>query len=260
MSSEMRQPSIDIEVAGVSVAYAGRTVLRDVNMTLGGGRITAIIGPSGCGKSSFLAAINRLTDLTPGCDVSGSITIDGVDVRDWPDITLLRRKVAMIFQRPNPFPLSVKRNLELPLLDLGCADVGEREGRIEKALREVGLWNEVADRLASPARELSGGQQQRLCMARALILEPHVLLFDEPCSALDPIAGGVIEELISGFAGCCTVVIVTHNLAQARRIADDAAFFWYDDAGYLEETGPAEQLFTAPGSQLTRDYLDGAAG
>ncbi len=167
----------------------------------------------------------------------------------------------MICQRPNPFPLSIRRNLELPLREHGVSGAEERARRMELALRDVGLWNEVKDRLEGPALSLSGGQQQRLCLARALALEPRALLLDEPCSALDPISSGVVEELIAGLKGRCTMVIATHNLAQARRIADDVAFFWTQDGrGCLVESGPVSQIFEAPHHPLTAAYVRGLKG
>jgi phosphate transport system ATP-binding protein len=177
------------------------------------------------------------------------------------DLLALRCKVGMICQRPNPFPLSIRRNLDIPLREHGMRDPAERAERIERALRDVGLWAEVKDRLEELAQDLSGGQQQRLCLARALALEPQVILLDEPCSALDPISSGVIEELIGGLRGRCTIVIVTHNLAQARRLADHVGFFWVDGgSGVLVESGPAAQIFEAPQHPLTAAYMKGLKG
>jgi phosphate transport system ATP-binding protein len=246
----------------LSVAYGGRTVLRDVSLTLPEGRVTALIGPSGCGKTSFLSCFNRMTDLIPGCRVTGRATLDGDDIfAPGTDVVALRRRVGMIFQQPNPFPLSIRRNLELPLRELGVRKRAELDEIVETVLAGVGLWDEVKDRLERPAQALSGGQQQRLCVARALALEPEVLLCDEPCSALDPISSGVVEDLIAGLRGRYTVVIVTHNLAQARRIADHAAFFWLrDGCGRLIEDAPAERLFAEPRDELTAAYVRGARG
>ena len=254
-------PATCIETTNVTISYGPTTVLHDVSLSLPTHQVTAIIGPSGCGKSSFLSAMNRLTDLIPGCVVDGTIQLDGMNIRNpQVDVMSLRRRVGMIFQRPNPFPLSIARNLDLPLADHGISSRSERADRVEHALRDVGLWDEVADRLDAPAQSLSGGQQQRLCIARALVLNPQVLLFDEPCSALDPIAGRVVEELIASLRDRCTVVIVTHNLGQAHRIADRVAFFWYDSAGYLAETAATNDLFDNPQNPLTRDYLQGVKG
>src|SRR5690606_258026 len=190
------------------------------------GCITAIVGPSGCGKSSFLMSLNRLTDLIPGCQVSGTLHLNELDVlAPTTDLLHLRRMVGMIFQKPVVFPLSIWKNMALPLYEHGMRDRPRLTSAIEESLQEVGLWAEVKDRLNDPAYALSGGQQQRLCLARALVLSPDILLLDEPCSALDPISSGIVEDFIAGLRGKYTVVIVTHNLAQARRLADYIAFF-----------------------------------
>ena len=251
-----------IRTCCLSVHYAGKTALRDVELEIAEGAVTAVIGPSGCGKSSFLASLNRLTDLVPGCTVTGAVRFDGQDVTESScDVVALRRRVGMIFQKPNPFALSIRRNLEMPLREIGVRSRSERRVLAEQALHDVGLWNEVKDRLDHPALELSGGQQQRLCIARALALGPKVLLLDEPCSALDPIASGVVEDLIASLRGRVTLVVVTHNLAQARRIADDTAVFWVrDGAGAMIEAGPTERVFERPQEPETRDYVGGARG
>ena len=246
----------------VSLHYGRKAAFLDVSLGVPRGCITAIIGPSGCGKSSFLTSLNRLSDLVPRCRVTGRVTIGGVEVLDpSTDVIALRRRVGMIFQRPSPFPLSIRRNLELPLKEHGVRGRQDLDAVVERALRGVGLWEEVRDRLEAPALELSGGQQQRLCLARALALEPEVVLLDEPCSALDPIASGVVEDLIASLRGRYTVVIVTHNLAQARRLADRVAFFWVrDGAGRLIEEGTAEQVLAAPRDELTAAYVRGVRG
>jgi phosphate transport system ATP-binding protein len=251
-----------IDIADLSVSYGGRPALRGVTLPVRAGAITAIVGPSGCGKSTLLAALNRMTDLAPGCVVSGRILLDGRDVRDpGTDVIALRRRVGMIFQRPNPFPLSIRRNLTFPLEHHGLRDRAGREAAAEAVLRRVGLWEDVKDRLDAPALQLSGGQQQRLCLARALALDPEVLLMDEPCSALDPIASGVVEDLVVSLRGDYTVVIVTHNLAQARRGADDVAVFWVQDGvGTLIEHGPVGSTFEAPRHELTAAYVRGMRG
>jgi len=251
-----------IRAERVSVRYGTTTAFEDVSLEIQGGTLTAIVGPSGCGKTSFLCCINRLIDLTEGSAVSGQLTVGGESVLAWGiDLLALRREVGMISQRPNPFPLSIWRNLELPLREHGVGDRTERQQRIEQALKEVGLWDEVKDRLNRSALALSGGQQQRLCIARALVLRPRVLLLDEPCSALDPISSGVVEEHITRLRGRCTIVIVTHNLAQARRMADETAVFWTRDGrGYLLESGPTEQIFASPRSPLTAAYIQGLRG
>ncbi len=250
-----------IRFEDVSLAYGNQRVLQDVSLTINRGCITALIGPSGCGKTSLLSSLNRLTDLIPGCRVEGRIAIGDVDVRAAAtDAITLRRRVGMIFQKPNPFPLSIRRNLELPLKEHGVSR-RERTGIIKAALEDVGLWGEVKDRLDTPALQLSGGQQQRLCIARALALRPEILLLDEPCSALDPISSDVVEQLITSFRGRFTVVVVTHNLNQARRIADYAAFFWTTNGtGRLVEHGTSDQIFQTPQDKLTEAYVNGRAG
>ncbi|HQR70753.1 MAG TPA: phosphate ABC transporter ATP-binding protein [Burkholderiaceae bacterium] len=255
-------PSPLISIRNLAVAYSGNTVLDGVSLDIYKGCITALIGPSGCGKTSLLSVLNRLTDMVPGATVRGSVRVDGLDVLEpQHDLMALRRRIGMIFQRPNPFPLSIRRNLELPLREHGVRVRHQLDQRIEVALRDVGLWDEVSGRLDSPALALSGGQQQRLCIARALVLEPSVLLMDEPCSALDPIASGVVEDLIQRLRGRYTVVIVTHNLAQARRIANYAAFFWMKErVGQLIEFGRCRTLFEAPTHDLTAAYVSGARG
>lgn len=246
---------------GLEIAYGDNVALRGVDLGFARGEITAIIGPSGCGKSSLLASLNRLTDLVPGCRVGGRITLDGQDLHaPGYDLIALRRRIGMIFQKPNPFPMSIRRNLDLPLREHGMAR-RERRDAIERVLREVGLWEEVAQRLDAPALALSGGQQQRLCLARALVLAPEILLMDEPCSALDPVASARVERLIAGLRGRYTVVVVTHNLAQARRIADTTALLWLrDGVGHLVERGPTERLFTVPTDPLTAAYVQGRSG
>lgn len=255
-------PQAHLAIAGLSVCYGSKLVLAGVSLEIQRGCITALIGPSGCGKTSFLSSLNRMADMVPGCQVTGSITLDGEEVlAPATDVLMLRRRIGMIFQRPNPFPLSIRRNLDMPLQEHGFKDKADRARRIEQALRDVGLWQEVSDRLDAPALGLSGGQQQRLCIARALVLEPEILLMDEPCSALDPISSGVVEDLIQRLGGRYTVVIVTHNLAQARRIANYTAFFWMQNqVGQLIEFGACQQLFDAPADALTAAYINGTRG
>lgn len=252
-----------VHVEDLSVDYSGRPALRDITMPIATGTITAIVGPSGCGKSTFLACLNRMTDLTPGCTVKGSIRIGGSDILALPqgDLIALRRRVGMIFQRANLFPLSIAENIAFPLRHHGVRDQRALDAAVMNVLQSVGLWHEVKDRLDKPALALSGGQQQRLCLARALALEPEVILLDEPCSALDPISSGIVEDLIASLAGRYTVVIVTHNLAQARRIADHLAIFWVEDgSGRLIEHGPAASVFSAPGNPVSEMYISGARG
>lgn len=251
-----------IDVADLSVSYHGKLVLSDVSIPIHRGCITALIGPSGCGKSSFLSTLSRMSDLIPGCKVSGKVSLQGQDIyARGVDVLGLRREVGMIFQRPNPFPLSIRANIAMPLREHGVTKRSELNERVCQALQDVGLWQEVHDRLDTSALALSGGQQQRLCIARALALRPSVLLMDEPCSALDPISSRVIEELILRLTPRYTVVIVTHNLAQAKRISDFAAMFWTrGHIGTVIEFGQAEQVFGAPHHELTAAYISGAQG
>jgi phosphate transport system ATP-binding protein len=242
-----------ISVEKLSLRYGPKPAFEGVTLDVPAGKISAIVGPSGCGKTSFLHCLNRLTEMIPGTSLSGVVRLAGQDVAAL-DVVALRRRVGMIFQKPNPFPLSIRRNLELPLREHGVKDV---DPVIERAFRDVGLWDEVKDRLAAPATSLSGGQQQRLAIARALALAPEVLLLDEPCSALDPISSGVVEDLIKSLRPRITQVVVTHNLAQARRIADQVAVFW---SGRLLESGPADRVFGAPKDPLTAAYVNGTRG
>ena len=255
------EPQPLIEVENFSLRYGAQTALENITLDIYRGCITALIGPSGCGKTSFLSSINRLTDLIPGCRIAGRIRIDDCDIHDPAcDVQALRRKIGMVFQKPTPFPLSIHRNIELPLREHGITRRAETMS-LSNVLQDVGLWEEVHDRLHSSALSLSGGQQQRLCIARALALNPQILLMDEPCSALDPIASGVVEDLISRLCGRYTIVIVTHNLAQARRIANYAAFFWTKNhAGRLVEFGHCRQIFESPAHELTAAYINGARG
>jgi phosphate transport system ATP-binding protein len=255
-------PAPHLQIERLSVGYGARWVLRDVSFDIEAGGITALMGPSGCGKSSLLLALNRITDLIRQARVRGRVVFDGQDIlQPGIDLQRLRQRMGMVFQRPNPFPLSVWRNLELPLRAKGISRRDELSHRIENGLQQVGLWSEVRDRLHAPALNLSGGQQQRLCVARALVLEPEVLLMDEPCSSLDPLSSAVVEELILSPRGRYTVLIVTHHLAQAKRMAEQAAFFWTKDGvGRLIEFGPTQQMFSSPKDALTAAYVSGRQG
>ncbi len=251
-----------IHTEQLSLHYGEKPVFADVTLPIHAGCITALVGPSGCGKTSFLSCLNRLTDLISRCRVSGRIRMDSLDVLDPKiDAIALRRRVGMIFQKPNPFPLSIWKNLASPLHEHGVRNREQVDRIVETTLQDVGLWDEVKDRLNTSALSLSGGQQQRLCIARALVLEPEVLLLDEPCSALDPISSGVVEDLIANLRGRYTQLIVTHNLAQARRIADYAALFWVQDGvGRLIEYGTVQEIFETPKEALTAAYVNGIRG
>jgi phosphate transport system ATP-binding protein len=266
-----RLPQPFIQTEQLCLHYGEKPVFKDVTIPINAGCITALIGPSGCGKTSFLSCLNRLTDLIPRCRVSGRIRIGEVDVLERKINAnspagiafgiALRRRVGTIFQKPNPFPLSIWKNLALPLREHGVRNREQIDRIIETTLQDVGLWDEVKDRLNTPALSLSGGQQQRLCIARALVLKPEALLLDEPCSALDPISSGVVEDLIASLRGRYTILIVTHNLAQARRIADCAALFWVQDGvGRSIEYGDVVQIFENPQSELTAAYVNGIRG
>lgn len=251
-----------LEAERLTLRYGAKAAFEDVSLPIAEGRVTAIIGPSGCGKTSFISTLNRLIDLIPGAQATGRVLLRGVDILGpGVDVIELRRRVGMVFQKPNPFPLSVRRNIELPLREHGVRKGHVLDEIVEGVLRDVGLWEEVKDRLNGPALALSGGQQQRLTIARALALRPEMVLFDEPCGALDPISSGVVEDLIVSLRDRYTMVVVTHNLAQARRIADHVGVFWLQDgAGRLIEFGPAAQVFEAPRHALTAAYVRGERG
>jgi phosphate transport system ATP-binding protein len=237
--------------------YGTKKAIDDISLEMAERSITAIIGPSGSGKSSFLSCLNRLTDLNEECQVTGQVWLQDKEILSKSmEVLELRRRVGMLFQTPNPFPFSIWRNLELPLRHHGVRDKDIIANKIEKVLRDVWLWDEVSARLDKSAQLLSGGQQQRLCLARTLILDPEVILMDEPCSALDPISSDHVEELITHMRSTHTVVVVTHNLAQAYRIADKVAFFWNQDhKGRLIEYGPVEQIFKHPHNEQTAAYV-----
>ncbi len=250
------------KVSDLSVHFGAKVALSSVSLDIAGRAVTTIIGPSGCGKSTFLHCLNQLSVAISSCRVRGKILFRSEDILSPTcDDIQLRRRIGLIFQRPNPFPMSIRRNLELPLREHGLRDRTKIEEAIENALTAVGLWAEVKDRLNGPAQLLSGGQQQRLCIARALVLNPEALLMDEPCSALDPIATSVIEELISSLRERLTIVIVTHNLRQAERIGDDVALFWSTNGtGGLIESGSVDQVFESPKHELAKLYVSGRIG
>jgi len=246
-----------IEVHGLNAWFKANHALRDVSLSVPENTVLAIIGPSGCGKSTFVRCINRMHELVAGARQSGKVLVDGQDLHARRvDPVDLRRRVGMVFQRPNPFPtMSIFDNVVSGLKLNGIS--GDYQTLVEKSLRQAALWDEVKDRLHLSALSLSGGQQQRLCIARALAIEPEVLLMDEPASALDPIATAKIEELIRELRETLTIVIVTHNMQQAARVSDATAFFYM---GELIEHGPTEQIFTNPREPRTEDYVTGKFG
>lgn len=251
-----------LRTRGLQLCYGRNQVFKDINLSVPRVGITALVGPSGCGKTSFLSCLNRLVDLVPGAKVQGEVLLDGQDTLSGKvDLIALRRRVGMIFQQPNPFPMSIRKNLEVPLKEHGMRKRADREQAIEEGLTSVGLWDEVKDRLDGSALALSGGQKQRLCIARALVLKPEVLLMDEPCSALDPLATRVVENLIKGLRKRYSLVVVTHNLAQAKRIADRVAVFWpKGGVGQLVECGSANQVFEESCCPETIAYIHDSFG
>jgi phosphate transport system ATP-binding protein len=249
------------ELRELSCFYGSFRAVRDVNLRIAKNRITAIIGPSGCGKSTLLRSFNRMNDLVPSARVEGQILYHGVDLyADGVDPVEVRRRIGMVFQKPNPFPKSIYDNVAFGPRVGGYR--GDLRALVEESLRRAALWDEVKDKLKSPGTSLSGGQQQRLCIARAIAVEPEVILMDEPCSALDPIATLRIEELMKELRENYTIVIVTHNMQQAARASDTTVFLTMgeDRAGYLVETAPTEELFTRPRHELTEQYITGRFG
>jgi phosphate transport system ATP-binding protein len=242
----------------LSIAYGEKLAVNRVSISVGQGEVLALIGPSGCGKTTLLRSLNRLVDLTPAATRGGRILLDGEDVDSF-DVTRLRRRVGMLFQQPNPFPMSIFDNVAYGLRERGSKKPGKRELEpvVVEALQRAGLYEEVKDNLDHPALALSGGQQQRLCIARSLAVRPEVLLLDEPCSALDPISTATIEETVVALRSEVAIVIVTHNLQQAQRVADRVAFMYLGD---LIEYGEVDQVFSAPVAERTREYVSGGFG
>lgn len=253
-----------VSLTNVEAFYGTFRAVNNVSLEVQPRAVTALIGPSGCGKSTLLRTINRMHETLPGAKVQGSITLDGIDLYDRAvDAVRVRRVIGMVFQKPNPFPtMSIYENVAAGLRLLGRTPRSELDGVVEASLRRAALWDEVKDKLKQPGTSLSGGQQQRLCIARAVAVQPRVLLMDEPCSALDPVATLKIEDLIRELAAEYTIVIVTHNMQQASRVSDSTAFFSMDEnrAGYLVETGPTTTIFTAPKESLTESYVAGRFG
>jgi phosphate transport system ATP-binding protein len=243
----------------VNVHYGEKHALKDVDLEVGEHEVTSLIGPSGCGKSTFLRCLNRMNDTIDSCKVTGTITLDGSDIYDRNiDVVQVRARVGMVFQKPNPFPKSIYENVAYgPRLHGLARGKAELDDMVQSSLKKAGLWNEVQDRLDNPGTGLSGGQQQRLCIARAIAVQPEVILMDEPCSALDPIATAKIEELIDELRVHYTIVIVTHSMQQAARVSQRTAFF---HLGLLVEVGETHQIFTNPKDERTQGYITGRFG
>ncbi len=255
-AAEARPPAIVIE--DVNLSYGDNHVLHDIGMDIDDRRVTAFIGPSGCGKSTLLRCLNRMNDLIDNVHISGTIEVKGLDINSAEtDVIEVRRRIGMVFQKSNPFPKSIFENVVYGLRIAGIKDKGLLDEACEKSLRGAAQWDEFKDRLDESGLGLSGGQMQRLCIARAIAVEPEIILMDEPCSALDPIATLKVEELIYSLKDRFTIVIVTHNLQQAARVSDRTAFFWL---GRLVEYGPTPDMFTKPKDKLTEDYITGRFG
>ncbi|MDD3612282.1 MAG: phosphate ABC transporter ATP-binding protein PstB [Eubacteriales bacterium] len=246
-----------IQVKKLDLFYGNFQALKDVNLDIKDKEITALIGPSGCGKSTLLKTLNRLNDLIDGCKISGQVLLDGEDIYSDTEVNILRKRVGMVFQKPNPFPMSVYDNVAYGPRTHGIRSKAKLNMIVEKSLRQAAIWDELKDRLDKNALKLSGGQQQRLCIARALAVQPEVLLMDEPTSALDPISTSKIEDLVVELKKDYTIIIVTHNMQQAVRIADSTAFFLH---GEVIEYESADKLFSMPQDKRTEDYITGRFG
>ena len=244
-------------ISNLDLYYTDFHALKNVNLDLPEKEITAFIGPSGCGKSTLLKSLNRMNDLVEGCKITGEITLDGVDIYKNIDVNLLRKRVGMVFQKPNPFPMSIYDNIAYGPRTHGIHNKSQLDDIVEKSLRGAAIWDEVKDRLKKSALEMSGGQQQRLCIARALAVQPDVLLMDEPTSALDPISTSKVEDLALELKKDYTIIMVTHNMQQAARISDNTAFFLL---GEVVEYDKTEKLFSMPKDRRTEDYITGRFG
>ena len=249
--------NIKFYVKNLNLHYGKFHALKDVNMEIPEKQITAFIGPSGCGKSTFLKCLNRMNDLVEGCNITGDVKLDGEDIFDGMDVNLLRKRVGMVFQNPNPFPMSVYDNIAYGPRTHGIHSKEKLDEIVERSLKQAAIWDELKDRLKKSALGLSGGQQQRLCIARALAVEPEVLLMDEPTSALDPISTSKIEDLAMELKHDYTIIMVTHNMQQATRIADKTAFFLL---GQVIEFDDTEKMFSKPQDKRTEDYITGRFG
>ena len=246
-----------ITVKDMCLWYGQVQALKNININIEEKSITALIGPSGCGKSTFLKSLNRMNDLVEGCKITGNVLLDGEDIYKGMDVNLLRKRVGMVFQKPNPFPMSIYDNIAYGPRTHGVRSKAKLDDIVEQSLRQAAIWDEVKDRLKKSALGMSGGQQQRLCIARALAVQPEVLLMDEPTSALDPISTSKIEDLAVELKKDYTIIMVTHNMQQAARISDKTAFFLL---GEVVEYGETEQIFSMPKDKRTEDYITGRFG
>jgi len=257
MDHQSSSAIIKLHTEHLNLFYGSFQALYDINLSIPTHLVTAFIGPSGCGKSTLLKTFNRMNDLVDGCKINGLVTLDGEDIYGNGDVNLLRKRVGMVFQKPNPFPMSIYDNIAYGPRTHGIHNRAQLDNIVHQSLTGAALWDEVKDRLYKSALGLSGGQQQRLCIARALAVEPEVLLMDEPTSALDPISTSKIEDLISELKSKYTIVIVTHNMQQATRVSDNTAFFLL---GKVIEYGTTEQIFSSPKNKKTEDYITGRFG
>ena len=254
---EQNETKLKIKVDKLDLYYGDFQALKAVDMDIHENKVTALIGPSGCGKSTFIRTLNRMNDLIDSVKIEGNITYDGTDIYRGYDVIELRKKIGMVFQKPNPFPMSVYDNVAYGPRTHGIKNKAQLDEIVERSLKGAALWEEIKDRLHRPALGISGGQQQRLCIARVLAVEPDVVLMDEPTSALDPISTSRIEDLIDELKMNYTIVIVTHNMQQAGRISDSTSFFF---EGVVIETGPTEDIFFNPKNKKTEDYISGRFG
>ena len=253
----MSLDNVKLSIKNLDLFYGDNQALKDINIDIKENKVTALIGPSGCGKSTFLRTLNRMNDLIENVTIKGKIEVDGEDIYQTEDVIKLRTKVGMVFQKPNPFPMSIYDNIAYGPRIHGIRDKKILDKIVEESLRGAAIWDEVKDRLKTTALGLSGGQQQRICIARAIAMKPEVILMDEPTSALDPISTSKVEELIEELKKDYTIVIVTHNMQQAARISDDTAFFLN---GVLVEYSETKDMFTAPKDKRTEDYITGRFG
>ena len=253
----MKATTSKMKIENLDLHYGDFKALKNINLEIKANEITAFIGPSGCGKSTLLKSLNRMNDLVEGCKITGEVTLDGEDIYGEMDINELRKRVGMVFQKPNPFPMSIYDNIAFGPRTHGIKKKARLDEIVEKSLRDAAIWDEVKDRLNKSALGMSGGQQQRLCIARALAVEPEVILMDEPTSALDPISTSKIEDLVAELKAKYTIVMVTHNMQQATRVSDKTVFFLL---GEIIESGETEKLFSMPRDKRTEDYITGRFG